>query len=99
MKAIGEKSEIEPDKVCVLSEKNKVRYDAEQKLRNLMFVERDCMLWQHEPPKSIEERKEAVKQKMQEGILADLLAAYLENIDFLDQIRGDVVKKTTEMYD
>lgn len=96
---IGEKVEIEPDKPCVLSEKNKLRYDIEKKLRLLMFVERDGMLWQQSPSKPIEERKMLAKEHTAEGFFAEALKVYLENIDFLDEIRGDIVKKTIEMYD
>ena len=44
--AIGAKDKPEIEKVCTISQKNQKRFETEQKIRTVMFFERDCMLWQ-----------------------------------------------------
>ena len=100
LKAIDERDEIEPDKKVELSEKNLSRYETERILRKLMFVERDCMLWQYEPDKPLDERKSLVKKRGEEdaGWYETTGKVYLENIDYIDVLRGELIKRTVEMY-
>jgi lysophospholipase L1-like esterase len=99
---IGAKNVMEPEKEVVLHEKNQVRYEAEQLLRRIVWVERDLMGWHHlEEDLTLEERKEQARKRLEtekgEGACA-ALQLYLENADFKEKLRGDVVRKTVEMY-
>lgn len=99
---IGAKSTMEPDKEVVLGEKNQVRYEAEQLLRRIVWVERDLMGWHHLPEDlTLEERKNQARKRLEteqgEGARA-ALQLYLENADFKEKLRGDVVSKTVKMY-
>ena len=99
--AIGAKDKPEPNKACVLSETNQKRFETEQKIRTIMFLERDCMLWQYNPSLSLEERKKQVQERMDRNIEPWIQARgteYFENVDYLDELRGELVKLTREMY-
>ena len=66
-----------------------------------MYVERDTMLWQFEPNKSLDERKRLVRERMEREKTNGFVATgelYLKNIDYLDELRGKLIKYTTEMY-
>lgn len=97
---IGAKENIKPDEKCELSEKNKKRFETEQIYRQIMFVERDTMLWQYEPSHTLAYRKRLVKKRM-ENENADWEAGknYLKNADYKDEIRGELIKLTSEIYD
>ncbi len=99
---IGAKSVEETEVKCVISEKNKLRYEAEQKLRHLMFVEHNCMLWQYENvQRTVELRKKLVGEfvaKCEGEFWKEIEKNYMENIDHIDELRGEIVKLTTELY-
>lgn len=100
--AIGAKETEEPEKVVEISEKNQKRFETEQILRKLMFVERDGMLWQFENyNRPLEERKELLAKTTAEldnefwHLMND---NYKANADFKDELRGELVKLTLDMY-
>ncbi len=98
--ASGMKDNFDENGLVEISPKNKARYDVEIIIRRIMYIERDGMLWQFEPDKTLDERKRLVKEKMHESPFFEATAnLYLENIDYLDVLRGDLLKKTMEMYD
>lgn len=101
LKAIGEKAEIEPDKKVQWSEKNLLRYETEKIIRRIMYVERDGMLWQYEPDKPLDERKRLMRERMEKESgewIETTGKLYLDNIDYLDVLRGKIVRLTAEMY-
>ena len=101
MTASGIKEEFEEDKQVELSEENKKRYGTEQILRRIMYVERDGMLWQFEPDKPLDERKRLMRERMEKESTEWIMSTadiYFENIDYLDVLRGKLVKLTVEMY-
>lgn len=100
--AIEVKSIMEPDKKVILQEKNKVRYEAEQLLRKIVWVERDLMGWHHlSEDLTLEERKsrimECLKREQRENARL-AMNLYLEYGDYKEKLRGDVVRKTLAMY-
>lgn len=99
--SIGAKEKTEPDKKIILSEKNKKRYETEQIYRHIMFVERDYMLWQYGDSPALEERKrllfERVKSETAEWI-GEILDTYLKYADYKDEIRGELVRLSKEIY-
>ena len=98
--AVGLKDDFDEDGTVEISPKNKARYEAEYIIRRIMYIERDGMLWQFEPDKPLDERKRLVKERMHESEYFENTAnIYFDNIDHLDARRGDLVKKTMEMYD
>ena len=96
---IGAKEEREIEKDCVISPKNEKRYETEQILRNLMFVER---LWQGEDgTKSIEDQKKYAKEyseKQEDKRWLEWVKEFVENVDYKDELRGQIVKLTLDMY-
>lgn len=101
MTSVGIKEEFEKDKKVLLSEVNKKRYEIERIIRCIMHVERDTMLWQFEPDKSLDERKRLVGERIEREKLNGFVATgelYLKNIDYIDELRGKLIKITTEMY-
>ena len=100
--SIGAKSKMEPEKEVLLHDKNKERYRTEQILRRIVFVERNYLDWQNlEEDLSLEERKAQVRKRMEtekSEYFRMLLQEYWELVDFKEKLRGEVVKKTVEMY-
>ncbi len=99
---IGAKDVMESEKEVVLQEKNQVRYEAEQLLRRIVWVERDLMGWHHlEEDLALVERKAQARKRLEtekgEGACV-ALQLYLEYADYKEKLRGDVVRKTLEMY-
>ena len=96
---IGAKEIREIDKECVVSPENEKRYETEQILRNVMFVER---LWQDEEgTKSIEEQKKYAKEyceKQEDKRWLEWGKGFIENVDYKDELRGAIVKLTLDMY-
>jgi len=97
--AIGAKDIVEPDKECKISPKNEERYTIEQTLRRVMYVER---LWQHEDfERPLAERKELAVQyskKQNMEFWDNMVENYNKNADFKDELRGEIIKLTREMY-
>jgi len=97
--AIGAKETPEPDKECVVSPKNEKRYEKEQILRDIMYIER---LWQGEENiKSVAERKEIARNycgKQKDPLFEKIGQHYVEYADYKDELRGEIVKLTLEMY-
>ena len=100
--AIGAKETEEPDKVVEISEKNQKRFEVEQILRKLMFVERDGMGWQFEDyNRPLEERKKLLAETAKEldNDFWNLVNNnYVKYADFKDELRGELVKLTLDMY-
>ena len=100
--AIGAKETEEPDKVVEISEKNQKRFEIEQILRKLMFVDRDGMLWQFEDyNRPLEERKELLAKtakKLDNDFWHLVNNNYVKYADFKDELRGELVRLTLEMY-
>ena len=98
---IGAKDKPEIEKVCTISQKNQKRFETEQKIRTVMFFERDCMLWQYEKTKTLDERKKQVLERIeknQESWIKEKGPQYLENVDYLDELRGELIFLTKELY-
>jgi len=78
---------------------NQERYEAEQALHTVNFVE-FCALWEEIFIRklSVAERKEIVKARIKEGsdnpFIASAYQEYLEKTDFRMQLMGEIVKKT-----
>lgn len=100
--SVGLKNAMEPDKVIVLKGESEARYEVEQMLRKVVFVERNLMGWQNmEEDIPVAKRKELVKKRLENEEterFAVVLKQYLELSDFKEKLRGEVVKKTIEMY-
>lgn len=102
--AIGAKECEEPDTTFEWSGTNKARFDAEQKIRNLFFLERAYLGWQHAPSMPVAQRIELVKEKEVEmlqsgnGWFSDLTSWYIRDVDHVDEIRGEILRLTKEMY-
>ena len=100
--AIGEREVEQPDKIVEISEKNMKRYEVEQILRNIMFVERDGMGWQYEDfDRPLEERKKLLTEfnQTQDSEYWDMMERdYLKYADFKDELRGELIKRTLDMY-
>lgn len=99
--SIGAKEKIEPDKKIIFSEKNKKRFDAEQIYRKIMFVERDYMCWQYGDSPSLEERKRLLSERVKGEAaewLGEILDTYLKYADYKDEIRGELVRLSKEIY-
>ncbi len=96
--AIGAKDKEDIDTPVTLSEKNLARKEMEAKLRRMMGIERDHFGLQFEPSKPIEERKAVLKKAMDEGNFLHL-GAYFDEADYRDEIYGELIKRTKEMYE
>lgn len=100
LKGIGAIDKIDTESKCEYSEANKLRFEAEQRYRNIEFVERDVMLWQYEEDMPLNERKERVEQRAEnEPSFADTAKKYLANVDYRNVIFGELVRLTAEMYE
>lgn len=99
--AIGAKQTEQPDNVWEMSPLNKKRFDKEQKLRLVMFVEHNGMLWQYEDfSRPVEEKKQIAKQKLRcfEGDWwREVETTYQEYADKIDELRSNIVKYTFDM--
>lgn len=100
--AIGAKETEDADKVLEPSEKNMKRFEVEQILRKLMFVDRDGMGWQFENyHRPLEERKELLANtaaELDNDFWHLMNNNYVKNADFKDELRGELVKLTLDMY-
>lgn len=100
--AIGAKMKSEPDKVIEIRGRSKERFQTEQKLRHIVFLERHFMGWQHrEDTYTLAERKEFVRQRLgceKTEWIKELLEEYIEIADFQEDLRGKLIKQTLEMY-
>lgn len=100
--AIGAKEQEEPDKVIELQGKSEARFQTEQKLRRIMFVERQLMGWQNKDEVyTLAERKDLVRQRLEKEEaewIKGLLRDYLDSGDFKEELRGELVRQTIQMY-
>lgn len=97
---IGAIDVIDTDGTFEMSEKNKARYKTEQILRDCMFIE---VYWHKEMDRvSVEERKKWIENYMAEEERPDwekaIQITFNENADFIDETRGELIKRTFEMY-
>lgn len=99
LKGIGEIDEIDPHSVCKFSKVNDERFEAEQKLRNIMFVERDFMLWQYEENMPLDERKRLVRERDWDKDMLYVQRKYLEDADYRDVIYGELIRLTLKLYE
>lgn len=100
--AIEAKNTMEPEKKVILQDKNQVRYEAEQLLRKIVWVERDLMGWHHLPEDlTLEERKNRIMERLKteqgEGARS-AMNLYLEYADYKEKLRGDILRKTLAIY-
>ena len=99
--SIGAKEAEETDGIFEMSPLNKKRFDKEQKLRLVMFVEHNGMLWQYEDfLRPLEEKKEIAKEKLKafEGEWWEQVSqTYQEYADKVDYLRSDIVKLTCDL--
>lgn len=99
--SIGAKERIEPEKTVLLSTENEKRFRAEQIYRQIIFVERDYMLWQYENnTPSLGERKRLLKKRAETETAEwlDMIAdTYFKYADFKDEIKGEIIRLTLEM--
>lgn len=96
--AIGAKDKEEPDVPVTFSEKNLARKEIEERLRRIMGIERDHFGLQFEPSKPIPERKEVLKQAMDEGNFL-YCNDYFTDADIRDELYGELIKRTKAMYE
>lgn len=95
---IGAKQDLEENPI-VLSEINKERHEIERRIRKLMYVERDGAGFQHTKSLTVLERKEIIQKRIAENaISAQLAENYFDDIDILDELRGELLEKTLAMY-
>ena len=101
LKAIGAKDAEQTDGIFEMSPLNKKRFDEEQKLRLVMFVEHNGMLWQYEDfSRPLEEKKviAAGNLKNYEGEWwKEVSDTYQEYADKIDELRSNIIKYTLEM--
>jgi len=99
--SIGAKESVEPDRPVVLSQKNKLRFEIEDILRDLLFVERDYMGWQREASYATSYRKRLLGEriKSEKRDFSQVLKNYNEYADIKDELYGELVRRTAEMYD
>ena len=101
LKAIGAKDAEQTDGIFEMSPLNKKRFDEEQKLRLVMFVEHNGMLWQYEDfSRPLEEKKviAAKNLKNYEGEWwKEVSDTYQEYADKIDELRSNIIKYTLEM--
>ena len=98
---IGAKETIEPKKECVISYKNKQRFEIEDILRDIMFVEFNYMGWQYAKSFSLPYRKALLNKRM-ETETRDFTAVfknYMAYADVKDELQADLLKRTIEMYE
>jgi len=97
---IGAKSEIEAQKTVTISEKNKLRFEMEDVMRDIMFVERNLMGWQWQGSYAMSYRKRLLGERVaKNGRLVYLMNNYGDYADVRDEVLGELIKRTAEMYD
>ncbi len=97
--AIGAKDTFDNGEPVELSEKNQSRLETELKVRDIMHVERDALGWQKEKTKPLSERRALIEERLKKFPDYTPFKVYLENVDYLDELRGELVKKTQDMYE
>ena len=99
--SIGAKDAVEAEKVVPISEKNRLRFEIEDILRDVMFVERDYMGWQREASYAMSYRKrllgEQIKRETRD--FSRVLKNYNEYADIKDELYGELIRRTAAMYD
>ncbi len=97
--AIGAIDVIDTDGTFEMSAKNKARYDVEQILRECMFIEK---YWHKDMDGvTVEERKKWIENYMTDDKPdweKKIQVTFNENAEFLDERRGELIKRTLEMY-
>ncbi len=102
---IGAKPEIEIDKKCELSEKNRRRYEIEQIIRAIMFIERDYMGWTEGKTQryTLVQRKRLLKKRVdaepQNEYIDKMVRTYVKYADFKEELKGELIKRTAELYE
>ena len=97
--AIGAKDTFDNGEPVELSDKNQSRFETEQKVRDIMVIERNMLGWQHEESKPLDERKKQAAAAFEKDPDFTAYGVYLENADYLDELRGELVKKTLDIYE
>ena len=99
--SIGAKDKIEADKVVEISEKNKLRFEIEDILRDLLFVERNYMGWQKEASYAMSYRKRLLGEqiKKEKRDFSQVLKNYNEYADIKDELYGELIRRTAAMYE
>ncbi len=97
--AIGAKDTFDNGEPVELSDKNQSRFETEQKVRDIMHVERDALGWQREETKTMAERRKLIEERSEKFPDYEPFKVYLENVDYLDELRGELVKKTLDIYE
>lgn len=96
--AIGAKDKFDNGDPVELSDKNQSRFETEQIIRDIMIVERNMLNWQKQESKPLPERKKQVEEAKTKPPFYRFYDVYLEKADYLDELRGELVKKTIDMY-
>lgn len=102
LNTIGAKDTVDIEGTVEFSEKNRARFEVEQINRSFMFLELDGMGWQRVESKPLEERKEILKDKLKEledPWFIEQIDNYLRYVDYREEVKGAIVKKTIEMYE
>ena len=97
---IGAKEKIEPEKECIISDKNAKRFEIEDILRDIMFIERNYTGWQYKESHSLPYRK-AQLNKMAKNEKRDFkkaFANYNKYADVKDELQAELIKRTIELY-
>lgn len=97
---MGEIEKCDFDSTFVFEDWNKERYDAEMKMHKMNYIE-FCAIFDEGWAKgaSLEERKALAREKYEEienktTFIPLAYLDYIENIEFRDKMRGEVVKRT-----
>ncbi len=98
---IGAKKGIEPDAVCELSPRNEARFETEDILRDLFFVEQDFLGWQNGKAPAMPRRKALLRKQVKaDGRNFDTVVRnYTKYADYKDELLAKLLRQTLELYD
>lgn len=99
--SIGAKDMIEAEKTVAMSEKNKLRFEIEDIIRDIMFVERDYMGWQRDASYATSYRKRLLGERIKKDSrdFSQVLKNYDEYADIKDELYGELIRRTAAMYE
>ena len=99
--SIGAKETVEPDRTYTVSYKNARRFEIEDIIRDLLFVERDLMGWQREKSHALPFRKQLLAKRVESDTrdFSAVYGNYVKYADVKDELYGELIKRTAEMYE
>ena len=98
---IGAKDKIESEKECAISYKNSQRFEIEDILRDIMFVEFNYMGWQYAKSYALPYRKALLNKRIEteKRDFSEVYKNYMAYADVKDELQGELLKRTLEMYE